>query len=143
LAIHKQTNNISNSVIFTSPPKVIWEGCIATAMSENALHVLAVQCTTLWNCYRTLLKHYRSIMECCGALQKHSRTLQERYEAIVECCMHYENVTELLQRCYGVLRSVTEYYRALQDVSRRFGTLRKRCRSLRNHYEIYRLCPSL
>jgi len=37
-----------------------------------------------------------------------------------------------LWKHYGVLLSITELYRALQDVTGRFGMLRKRCRSIRN-----------
>jgi len=78
------------------------------------LPVLAVglQCTTLRNCYGTLLKRYGTVAERC--MQDVMETLRERYGT-------------LWKRC-GSLRDVTEHYRSvagtLQDAAERYGILR-------------------
>jgi len=44
------------------------------------------------------------------------------------------NVEEASGKCYGVLRSVTEHYGALLDVTRRYGSVADRYGTLRERY---------
>jgi len=61
------------------------------------LHVLAVQCATVWNrcrCYGSIMEHYKALWEHYGAIMEAIWDVTEHYKAVTECCGALENVTE-------------------------------------------------
>jgi len=69
--------------MITSPPKVIWEECVATPISENALS----HCVCYLKPVQSVTKRYGTLRERYGALRNVTEALQivmERYGTVTE-----------------------------------------------------------
>ena len=66
------------NMTLTSPPKDIWEKCIVRKC-HLPLHVLAVQCATSSNWYRTFVKRHGGVTERYRMAIIRHRSLAYRY----------------------------------------------------------------